>query len=99
MPDKGAGKQKRVDLGASGSVTFCLSANQRRLLIAFDTQTECNLLIGRAGRERVGVRQLSMRRLSEARSSNLTTRPCTCTRPSCWKRENIRLTVSSFRPR
>jgi hypothetical protein len=40
MPDKGAGKQKRVDLGASGSVTFHLSANQRSLLIAFDTEPE-----------------------------------------------------------
>ena len=40
MPDKGTEKQKRVDLGASGSVTFHLSADRRRLLIAFDTQPE-----------------------------------------------------------
>ena len=46
MPNKGKGKsknkskQKHVDLGPCGSVTFHLSDDQRRLLIAFDTEPE-----------------------------------------------------------
>ena len=40
MPDKDTGKQKRVDLGDCGSVTLHLSADRRRLLIAFDTHPE-----------------------------------------------------------
>ena len=42
-------------------------------------------------------RQVASQRVR--RSISFTARPCTWIRPSCWKRENSRLTVSSFRPR
>ena len=40
MPDKGAVKQKRIDLGASGSVILHLSPDQRSLWITFDARPE-----------------------------------------------------------
>ena len=40
MTDKNEGKQKKVDLGDCGAVTLHLSADERYLLIAFETQPE-----------------------------------------------------------
>jgi hypothetical protein len=40
VKDKDKGKQKKVDLGRSGSITLHLSADEKNLLIEFDVQPE-----------------------------------------------------------